>query len=130
MLTTALLVSILVEIANVLLVIQDNQVKIDLLLSISRETSIVTEHTAFIVPDIYLFSAWRLYVPRSSFLAWWTTRVVMAPPWYSSVLTVKSWQSLSSPWTGCHQVNTGGGSPRHLICQNAVLPVRTVLEPA
>ena len=44
MLTTALLVSILVEIANVLLVIQDNQVKVDLLLSISRESSIVTEH--------------------------------------------------------------------------------------
>lgn len=35
MLTTALAVSILVEVANVLLVIQDNQVKIDLLLSIS-----------------------------------------------------------------------------------------------
>ena len=128
MLTTALLVSILVEIANVLLVIQDNQVKVDLLLSISRESSIVTEH--IIVSYTDLFSAWRLYVPRSSFLAWCTTRVVMAPPWYSSVLTVKSWQSLSTPWTGCHQVNTGGGSPRHLICQNAVLPVRTVLEPA
>lgn len=37
MLTTALLVSILVEIANVLLVIQDNQIKINLLLSISKE---------------------------------------------------------------------------------------------
>ena len=129
MLTTALLVSILVEIANVLLVIQDNQIKINLLLSISRESSIVTEHTVSSYLT-HLFSAWRLYVPRSSFLAWWTTRVVMAPPWYSSVLTVKSWQSLSSPWTGCHQVNTGGGSPRHLICQNAVLPVRTVFEPA
>ena len=44
MLTTALAVSILVEVANVLLVIQDNQVKIDLLLSISRESSIDSNH--------------------------------------------------------------------------------------
>ena len=46
MLTTALAVSILVEIANVILVIQDNQVKIDLLLSISKESSNVIEHKA------------------------------------------------------------------------------------
>ena len=44
MLTTALLVSILVEVANVLLIIQDNQVKIDLLLPISKEPSIDNEH--------------------------------------------------------------------------------------
>lgn len=58
MLTTALFVSILVEIANVLLVIQDNQVKIDLLLSISKESSNVIEHKASC--PTYLFSAWRL----------------------------------------------------------------------
>ena len=46
MLTTALFVSILVEIANVLLVIQDNQVKIDLLLSISKESSNVIVYKA------------------------------------------------------------------------------------
>ena len=57
--------------------------------------------------------------------------VVMAPPWYSSVLTVYfSLLPEISPWTGCHQVKTGGGSPRHLICQKAVLLVLTVWEPA
>ena len=58
MLTTALAVSILVEVANVLLVIQDNQVKIDLLLSISRESSIDSNHMRLCLTN--LFSAWRL----------------------------------------------------------------------
>ena len=78
----------------------------------------------------HLFSACNVYVPLSSDLAWWTTRVVVAPPWYSSVITVKFSFELNSPWSGCHQVNTGGGSPRHLICQKAVLFTRTVLDPA
>ena len=39
------------------------------------------------------------------------TRVVVAPPWYSFVITVKASQELRSPWTGWVQVNTGGGSP-------------------
>ena len=58
MLTTALLVSILVEVANVLLIIQDNQVKIDLLLPISKEPSIDNEHMGLYLTN--LFSAWRL----------------------------------------------------------------------
>ena len=58
MLTTALAVSILVEVANVILVIQDNQVKIDLLLPISKEPSIDNEHMGLCLTN--LFSAWRL----------------------------------------------------------------------
>ena len=58
MLTTALAVSILVEVANVLLVIQDNQVKIDLLLSISKESSLDSIHMRLCLTN--LFSAWRL----------------------------------------------------------------------
>ena len=48
----------------------------------------------------YLFSACSVYVPLSDSSAWWTTRVVVAPPWYSSVITVKLSHELSTPWTG------------------------------
>merc|ERR1719402_422231 len=92
-----------------------------------RWSSTIRSRSIFSLP--FLFSACSEYVPESSTVEWWMTRVVVAPPWYSSISTVKFSLEVMGPWTGWVQVKTGGGSPRHLICQKAVRLTRTILEP-
>jgi hypothetical protein len=74
----------------------------------ARGSSTIRSRSTFSLP--FLLTASRVYVPLSDVWAWCMIRVVVEPPWYSSVITVHSLELDMTPESGCTQVKTGGGS--------------------